>query len=83
MNDRIRELLEQVVRIEVDPDSKCETIYTCEPDDFEVFAELIIQECCLEIAEEAARHSQYGMGVLAISSNSIARIKQRFGINGL
>jgi hypothetical protein len=46
MNERIRELMEEVVRIEIDPDSKMETIYTCGPEDFEAFAELIVRECC-------------------------------------
>lgn len=49
MNERIRELMEQVVRIEIDPDSNCETIYTCGPEEFLEFAELIVREC-MEVA---------------------------------
>ena len=49
MNERIRTLMEEVVRIEVDPDSGMETIYTCGPEDFEAYAELIVKECA-EIA---------------------------------
>lgn len=81
MNERIRELAEQS-GIEFDDDFSLEpeTIYYLKLSDFEKFGELIIQECCIEIAEEAAKHSHYGMGVLAVSSNSIARIKQHFGI---
>ena len=45
MNERIRTLMEEVVRIEVDPDSGMETIYTCGPEDFEAYAELIVREC--------------------------------------
>ena len=45
MNDRIRELMEQVVRIEIDPDSNCETIYTCGPEEFLAFAQLIVKDC--------------------------------------
>lgn len=45
MNERIRKLMEEVVRVDIDPDSGMETIYTCDPEDFEAFAELIIQEC--------------------------------------
>jgi hypothetical protein len=41
--------MEEVVRIEVDPDSGMETIYTCGPEDFEAYAELIVKECA-EIA---------------------------------
>jgi hypothetical protein len=37
--------MEEVVRIEVDPDSGMETIYTCGPEDFEAYAELIVAEC--------------------------------------
>ena len=45
MNERIRKLIEEVVRVEIDPDSNMEIIYTCGPEDFEAFAELIVKEC--------------------------------------
>lgn len=70
MNDRIKELLNKSATSDT-------VAWYIDP---EKFAELIVRECCIEIAEEAAKHSHYGMGVLAVSSNSIARIKQHFGI---
>ena len=50
MNERIRTLMEEVVRIEVDPDSGMETIYTCGPEDFEAYAELIVRECAVALS---------------------------------
>ena len=81
MNGRIKELIEQSGLSHM-PSNYPDMADLYKGADFELekFAQLLIQECCLEIAEEAAKHSQYGMGVLAISSNSIARIKQRFGV---
>ena len=76
MNKRIRELLEQVVRVDVDPDSKCETIYTAGPDEFEAFAELIIQEC-LDFVEP---HPGSGDSWDLALENARDSIKEHFGV---
>jgi len=83
MNERIRKLMEEVVHIEIDPDSKMETIYTCGPEDFEVFAELIVRDCLDQI--ESRRSSGENSDQWTITRdmcyhNMIAGLKQHFGV---
>jgi hypothetical protein len=48
MNERIRELMAEAVTFRLDPDSNAHEAQVC-PEDLELFAELIIQECCSAI----------------------------------
>ena len=63
MNERIRTLMEEVVRIEVDPDSGMETIYTCGPEDFEAFAELIVRECVKAVMDGTKEGDHYAQKI--------------------
>ena len=72
MNERIRELMEQVVRIEIDPDSNCETIYTCGPEELEAFAELIVRECMEVVGDCSVEY--------ATRPQIIEEIKEHFGV---
>ena len=50
MNERIKRLIDEAVKFRLDPDSNdYETQVS--PEDLEVFAELIIQECLLAISK--------------------------------
>ena len=44
MNPRIRELMAEAVTFRLDPDSNAHEAQVC-PEDLELFAELIVQEC--------------------------------------
>lgn len=37
--------MEEVVSIQIDPDTGMETIYNVYPEDFEAFAELVVHDC--------------------------------------
>ena len=79
MNERIRELMEQVVRVEIDPDSNCETIYTCGPEEFLGFAELLIQECD-SIIEKYSKANMESDSWVAMISMMQKELKQHFGV---
>ena len=83
MNQRIRELMKEVVHIEIDPDSKMETIYTCGPEDFEVFAELIVRECINEIESKRSNGENADQWTITRDlcyHDMMAELKQHFGI---
>jgi hypothetical protein len=48
MNKRIRELMAEAVTFRLDPDSNAHEAQVC-PEDLELFAELIIAECCVAL----------------------------------
>ena len=77
MNERIRELLEQVgVKYVTMPD---DTVY-------EKFAELIVKEC-IGIIEPTSHHKAFAQGYLGdvdgleLLDNKVKKIKEHFGVD--
>ena len=80
MNERIRELMEQVVRIEIDLDSNCETIYTCGPEDFLEFAQLIVRQCIFEMMHECVMNPASSIPIQDFMTVVAKRIQTSFGV---
>jgi len=77
MNERIRELMAEAVTFRLDPDSNAHEAQVC-PEDLELFAELIVQECaqvCLSQRDPA--NLNYKPSVKFAEA-----VKQHFGVRG-
>ena len=75
MNDRIRELMAEAVTFRLDPDSNAHEAQVC-PEDLELFAELIVQECarvCLSQRDPANLNYKP-------SEKFAEAVKQHFGV---
>jgi hypothetical protein len=70
MNERIRQLMEEAIRFRLDVDSK-EYEAQVSPEDLEVFAELLIQECAEQVKN--LRVNDYGISGAEI-------IREHFGV---
>ena len=81
MNERIKQLAEQAISFRLDPDSKCyEALIQSiliHPEDLELFAELIVQECVNWI--DGSPTTEEGTLILS-KSFIIANLKQHFGV---
>jgi hypothetical protein len=75
MNERIRELMAEAVTFRLDPDSNAHEAQVC-PEDLELFAELIVQECarvCLSQRDPANLNYKP-------SEKFAEAVKQHFGV---
>jgi hypothetical protein len=92
MNKRIQELMAEAVTFRLDPDSNAHEAQVC-PEDLELFAELIVQECiaqCEQVATAADAKSKSKFvtddgrmlheGMWGGAKNCSGQIKQHFGV---
>ena len=81
MNERIRLLEQQALSIVLngnDPDSDVDKMYI--PSEFtKKFAELIVRECCLQVADVRIENDFEPVGD-AVLVQALAGIKQHFGV---
>jgi hypothetical protein len=62
MNKRIQELMAEAVTFRLDPDSNAHEAQVC-PEDLELFAELIVRECCVALHPMLRDMISRGQGV--------------------
>jgi xanthine/CO dehydrogenase XdhC/CoxF family maturation factor len=75
MNERIRELMAEAVTFRLDPDSNAHEAQVC-PEDLELFAELIVQECAqVCLAQRDPANLNYKP-----SERFAEAVKQHFGV---
>jgi hypothetical protein len=77
MNERIKELMDDAVTFRLDPDSNAYEAQVS-PEDLELFAELIVQECCDWI--DGVPSTDGGM-LLLTKSFIIVNLKDKFNKN--
>jgi hypothetical protein len=70
MNERIKQLMGEAVKFRLDPDSNSYEAQVS-PEDLEVFAELIVQECCDIFVELRTRPADL----------AVLDVKKHFGVN--
>ncbi len=78
MNERIKELMDEAVEFRLDPDSNHYEAQVS-PEELEVFAELIVRECVLEIKMTMVRDG-YDTKHYLQSRKHIDRICKHFGV---
>jgi hypothetical protein len=79
MNERIKELMDEAVRFRLDPDSK-QYEAQVSPEDLEVFAELIVEECMWKIMTRKEEAIDNDWRVDEAMSAAISDISEHFGV---
>jgi hypothetical protein len=78
MNERIKELMNEVIEFRLDPDSKHYEAQVS-PEDLEMFAELIVREC-IGVCESMQLIGPYKEVQDATLKDAAVQIKQHFGV---
>jgi len=79
MNERIRELMAEAVTFRLDPDSNAHEAQVC-PEDLELFAELIVQECATAIVNDSKNFPASDLTWIAAMEESARVVKEHFGV---
>ena len=76
MNERIKQLMDEAVKFRLDPDSNSYEAQVS-PEDLEVFAELIVQDCIDKVDIKNELVSEVVFQTLELAKR---RIRQHFGV---